>query len=246
MEILKFVAHSKKAIGIALKYGWHPAARYTNMRDVKTFKFNSIGFLDIDWKNYNFKRHVEIAAKLKPKLTIARDVECIFHLDEIIKEAECLLNYSDHVAIVPKDPKLNGRLNELIPSEFLLAYSVPTKYGGTKVTVESFDRPVHLLGGRPDVQRRLADTLKVFSIDCNRFTFDAKFGDYFDGDTFRPHPDGGYENCLKASIKNINPRFPIWISLKPLQAWTFFDCNHCGPPCLKQSDFSPLLLCLCC
>ena len=54
-------------------------------------------------------------------------------------------------------------------------------------------RPVHLLGGRPDVQRRLAELMPVFSIDTNRFTLDAAFGDYFDGEMFRPHPIGGYE-----------------------------------------------------
>jgi len=40
MEILKFVAHSKKVIKVAMESGWHPAARYTNMRDVKTFAFD--------------------------------------------------------------------------------------------------------------------------------------------------------------------------------------------------------------
>ncbi len=204
MEILKFVAHSKKAIGIAKEQGWLPAARYTNMRDVKTFDFRGIGFLDIDWKNYNFEKHLKIAEKYQPRLTMARDIECIFQLDSILKEAESLSKFSTQIAVVPKDPKLNGRLTELIPKEFILGYSVPTRYGGTEVTIESFDRPIHLLGGRPDTQRALANDLIVYSMDCNRFTYDARFGDYFDGETFRPHPVGGYENCLKDSIKNIN------------------------------------------
>jgi hypothetical protein len=88
---------------------------------------------------------------------------------------------------------------------------VPTKYGGTAVSIESFDRPVHLLGGRPDVQRNIAEKLKVYSMDCNRFTFDARFGDYFDGETFRPHPIGGYDTCLTDSIKNINALWQDYI-----------------------------------
>lgn len=204
MEILKFVAHSKKAIELAKEQGWLPAARYTNMRDVKSFDFRDIGFLDIDWKNYSFDKHLEITEKHQPRLTMARDIECIFQLDSILKEAEALSKFSKQVAVVPKDTNLNNRLNELIPKEFILAYSVPTRYGGTEVSIESFDRPVHLLGGRPDTQRDLANHLNVYSIDCNRFTYDARFGDYFDGETFRPHPRGGYENCLKDSIKNIN------------------------------------------
>ncbi|MDL0433836.1 hypothetical protein QPM17_22095 [Marinobacter sp. TBZ242] len=204
MEVFKFIAHSRKAICIAAEHGWYPGARYTNLRDVKTFDFEGVGFLDIDWKNYDFSRHIDAAAQKKPKMTIARDVECIFKLDQILREAEQLALHSDYVAIVPKDPLLNGRISELIPSDYILGYSVPTRYGGTKVSLQSFDRPVHLLGGRPDVQRQLAEKLKVISLDCNRFTFDARFGDYFDGETFRPHPKGGYENCLTESLRNIN------------------------------------------
>jgi len=211
LEILKFVAHSKKVIGIAKEHGWHPAARYTNMRDVKTFRFKKTGFVDIDWKNYCFERHLETVSIHTPKITIARDIECIFQLESILKEAESLLNHSTHVAIVPKDPKLNGRLTELIPNDFILAYSVPTKYGGTSVSIESFDRPVHLLGGRPDIQRVLANNLMVYSMDCNRFTYDAKFGDFFDGEIFRPHIIGGYETCLRDSIKNIST---LWADYK--------------------------------
>lgn len=203
MEVLKFVTHSKKVIDIAQEYGWHPGARYTNLRDIRTSNFSNLGFLDINWKSYNYEKHVEAAAKTAPRLTIARDVECIFSLDKILKEAETLLKYSRHVAIVPKDTLMNSRLSELIPKEFLLAYSVPTQYGGTKVSIESFDRPVHLLGGRPDTQRALARKLNVFSIDCNRFTLDARYGDFFDGSKFRRHPTGGYDRCLKESICNI-------------------------------------------
>lgn len=211
MSILKYVAHSKKAISIASEFGWLPAARYTNLRDIKTFDFHSIGFLDIDWKNYNFEKHLQTAKTSKPKITIARDLECITELESVLSEAEQLSKHCKHVVIVPKDVKLNGKLGKLIPKKYLLGYSVPSKYGKTTVSIDSFDRPVHLLGGRPDVQRKLADCLKVFSIDCNRFTFDAKFGDYFDGETFRPHKLGGYERCLKESVRNINKLWDDYI-----------------------------------
>jgi hypothetical protein len=137
-------------------------------------------------------------------MTVARDVDDIAQLSRTLDEARELLMYADYVVIVPKDLMLRHRIDELIPSEFVLGYSVPTRYGGTSLSPNSFSRPVHLLGGRPDVQRRLADELKVASLDCNRFTLDAAFGDFFDGRAFRPHPTGGYEACLEASIKHIN------------------------------------------
>ena len=109
-----------------------------------------------------------------------------------------------HLRVVPKCPLLESKLNESIPEDFLLGFSVPTRYGGTTLSPsDAFQRPVHLLGGRPDIQRRLAQVMPVFRLDTNRFTLDAAFGDYFDGETFRPHPIGGYKACLADSVKNI-------------------------------------------
>jgi hypothetical protein len=137
-------------------------------------------------------------------MTVARDVDDIGQLSKTLDEARELLMYAEYVVIVPKDPALRYSMDELIPSEFVLGYSVPTRYGGTSLSLDAFSRPVHLLGGRPDIQRQLALQLKVASLDCNRFTLGAAFGDFFDGRSFRPHPIGGYDMCLEASVKHIN------------------------------------------
>jgi len=204
-----FVNHSATVQKIAARHGWLPGARYTNLRDVR--HAGRLGFLDIDWKNYDFKRHLEIASLTKPFLTVARDIEDQKSLRCIIDQAYRLGEHARRVILVPKDPLLASKL-DLLPEEFLLGYSVPSRYGTTTIAPEAFRRPVHLLGGRPDVQRRLATKMPVFSIDANRFTLDASFGDYFDGQTFRPHPKGGYLNCLKASVRNITK---LWASYRP-------------------------------
>jgi len=203
---VKFVTHSFKVANIAVRNGWLPGARYTNLRDAR--KFERLGFLDIDWKHYNFSRHLLAAKVTRPLLTIARDLESVCNLRQTLDEAHELSQFVESVAIVPKDPLLQNSMDELIPPQFILAYSVPTRYGGTKIGLDAFRRPVHLLGGRPDVQRKIAAHLNVISIDCNRFTLDASFGDYFDGSKFKPHPTGGYDNCITSSIKNINK---LWI-----------------------------------
>jgi hypothetical protein len=128
-------------------------------------------------------------------------------LNKVIDQAWELSSYCNYVVIVPKDINMIPHFNDVIPQNFILGYSVPTRYGATPISPDNFKRPVHLLGGRPDVQRKLADNLPVFSFDCNRFTFDVSYGDYFDGSIFRPHPSGGYEKCIEDSIKNINA---IW------------------------------------
>ncbi len=71
----KFVAHNKRVISIAERHGWLPAAKYTNLRDVR--EFDSVGFIDIDWRNYDFSRHLDAVRALRPLMTVARDVEDI-------------------------------------------------------------------------------------------------------------------------------------------------------------------------
>jgi len=202
--MLKFVAHGRRVISLALSEGWRPGARYTNLRDVRHVQFEDIGFLDIDWKNYCFESHLAAAATLRPFITVARDIECMSQIDRVLDEASKLQKHAKRVIVVPKDRRLEGCMHRTIPNEFILGYSVPTRYGGTTIRPEAFEWSVHLLGGRPDAQRRLAEKMPVVSIDCNRFTYDAQYGDYFDGTLFRPHPIGGYETCLRDSIANIN------------------------------------------
>lgn len=199
---LRFITHSFRAASIAVKHGWMPGARYTNLRDTR--RFERLGFLDIAWNEYSFKQHLKAARLTSPLITVARDVDDINELNRTLDEAYELLRYCDKVVVVPKDPQFAGRIDELIPSVFMLGYSVPTRYGATCLPLGAFTRSVHLLGGRPDVQRKLARRLRVASFDCNRFTLDAAFGDYFDGEKFRPHPTGGYDTCLEASVANIN------------------------------------------
>jgi hypothetical protein len=198
----RFVTHSKLVQEIAVSHGWLPAARYTNLRDARTF--GNLGFLDIDWKNYNFRRHVAAAKETRPFITVAKDWEESDDLIELIDQAYTLLKYAQHVVIVPKVKSRSSEIESMIPMDFMFGYSTPSKYGGTEIEPKYFVRPVHLLGGNPAKQLELARHLNVFSFDCNRFTFNAKFGDYFDGSSFRPHPLGGYANCIEDSVKSIN------------------------------------------
>lgn len=210
--VIRFVTHGKSSLVRAIGAGWRAGARYTNLRDIRGLPFMGEGFLDIDWKNYSFERHLDAASKTKPLLTVARDIFSLRQLDSVLKEAERLTAHARFVIVVPKSSGFSGRVNELIPKDFLLGYSVPTSYGATRLLPRDFTRPVHLLGGRPDVQRKLAEFMPVVSLDCNRFTLDAAFGDYFDGRAFRPHPIGGYHKCLDDSLVNIAR---LWVNYAP-------------------------------
>ena len=207
MKPIKYVCFGRSVISIAMRAGWKPGARYTNLRDCR--HVGGPEFLDIDFRSYDFRTHLEVTSIVRPKLTIARDVFEMASLHSTIDQGYQLLEFSEKVAIVPKDVQLASSLEASIPKDFIFGYSVPTRYGGTDIPMSCFRREVHLLGGRPDTQYQLSKSLNVVSLDCNRFAFDARFGDYFDGETFRPHAEGGYENCIEASISNINK---LWAS----------------------------------
>jgi hypothetical protein len=137
--ILKFVTHSKHVGHIAQRFGWLPGARYTNLRDVRSF--DRLGFLDIDWTRYNFDRHLAAAKSTRPLITVARDVERKRDLSSILDQADKLAEYAERVIIVPKDPKLVREMNYVIPKKFILGFSVPSKYGETKISPSAFRRP---------------------------------------------------------------------------------------------------------
>jgi ribosomal protein S18 acetylase RimI-like enzyme len=199
----RVMCHGRPTLRLAQRLGWLPGARYTNLRDLRGF--NRVGLIDVDWVHYDFARHLRAVKATRPLLTIARDITDARNLDETLSQASELAQWADHVVVVPKDTSLRETLTDRIPESFLLGYSVPTLYGATRLPLKAFRRRrVHLLGGRPDVQLRLARHLNVFSLDGNRITYDAQFGDCFAGNRFTPHPTGGYYECIRDSLILVN------------------------------------------
>lgn len=212
MTVAKFINYGERILLQIGDAGWWPGARYTNLRTVK--RFNRIGFLDIDWKNYCFDTHLAAAKKTKPVITVARDVMNLSMIGQVREETVELKKHANFVIVVPKDPGTKEDFWDHFPFEVLQGYSVPTKYGGTTVESSVFNGPVHLLGGNPLVQRKLARQLNVVSLDNNRITVDAQFGKFFDGKKSVRHPKTGkfFDTCIHASISAIND---IWGDYSP-------------------------------
>lgn len=228
--VVRCVNHSRRVHSIARRFGWLPGARYTNLRDIRDV--DRVGLLDIDWQRYDFHKHLAAVKAVRPLLTVALDITHRRQLGRVLDQALQLAEYGPGVIIVPKATSLGPDLQQLIPDRFVLGYSVPTRYGGTRIPIECFgSRPIHLLGGRPDVQRRLAERLNIISLDCNRFTLDAGFGDYFDGTTFRRHPRGGYERCIRDSLRNINQ---LWRRYAHQGTGFLRIGDHCAPSCFFE------------
>jgi uncharacterized protein DUF6610 len=199
------MCHGRPTLKIAAAFGWLPGARYTNLRNLRGC--DQVGLIDIDWEHYDFERHLAAVRDVRPHLTVARDVIDCEALADTLEQAWELSRWASKVIIVPKDVRLTPLLTEVIPPQFLLGYSVPTRYGATLIPLEAFGRrPVHLLGGRPDVQQAIARKLQVYSFDGNRITLDAAFGKYFTGTGFCRHPARGkfYHKCIRASLESID------------------------------------------
>jgi len=128
-----------------------------------------IYFADQNWKNPDRERYMAELAKHRPAMATVLDWEQPEQLNKVLDWAEEAAQYVEYVLIIPKVlggiKTLPRRING---TDVILAYSVPTRYGGTFVPVWEFGGwPVHLLGGSPHKQMEMAHYLNVVSVDGN-------------------------------------------------------------------------------
>lgn len=141
-------------------------------------------FIDNNYHKYDHERHKAVLARHRPKYATVRDImsrqQCrdagveYYDFDQIMTWAEELSEYAEHIIVIPKIDVIDN-----IPKDYVLGYSVPTKYGGTQMPTSLFaGRPIHLLGGSWDSQLRYLTALRddVVSIDFNHLHYVARFG----------------------------------------------------------------------
>ena len=155
-------------VKIAYEAGWKLGVR----SDKYHYPGYKLAFVDVDYKKPDFEKHLARVAKEQPMFATVPDLseEKVDKYDimRAINQAEQLKDYCQTVFIVPKLP---GQI-ELIPKEYAIAYSVPTRYGGAHYPLwELNGRKVHLLGGSPHAQQKLYQYLRgesaVISADGN-------------------------------------------------------------------------------
>jgi hypothetical protein len=151
---------AKIAIDAGFKYGARLPARGLHFPPY---------FADQDWKNPDRERYMAELKKHRPTMATVLDLECESQRAEVLGWAEEAAQYVEYVLLVPKVIGIIKSLPRRVESaDVVLAYSVPTRYGGTFVpTWEFADWPVHLLGGSPHKQLEMAYYLNVVSADGN-------------------------------------------------------------------------------
>jgi hypothetical protein len=152
---------------------------------------HKVVFVDNDFKDYNPAHHLEVIKLTQPKYATVRDYmsrdQCgkagiaFYELAQVLDWAAELEQYAEHVIVIPKVDVLDQ-----IPEQYILGYSVPTKYGGTPLPVDAFKgRRVHLLGGGWKAQLAHMAALgdDVVSLDNNHLTLIGEsWGQFYDPD----------------------------------------------------------------
>lgn len=140
-------------------------------------------FADQNWKNPDRTAYMAALALHRPALATVLDWEMPEQRNEVLGWAEEAAQYVDHVLIIPKcQEAVDGMPRRIGGKNVILAYSVPTSYGGCPLPIMALAGwPVHLLGGNPLKQRTLAKYghWDVVSLDGNYVQRKAlHWGDY--------------------------------------------------------------------
>ncbi len=198
-----------KLVEIAIKNGMKYGIQLPNKVYGKPY------FADQDWKNPNRVAYMKSLEFHKPNLATVLDLERSNQLNEVLDWAEEASQYVETVLIIPKiggiikyiPPKINGK-------EITLAYSVPTGYGKTLVSISEFKNwKVHILGGKPSDQfafwHKMSKHCEIASVDGNYFRMKAtRFCEYWESPG-RWIPDGrktkkdAYLSVFEKSVKNL-------------------------------------------
>lgn len=157
---------------IAVEAGWRYGAQLPNT------VYQPVWFADQNWKKPNLSRYAAAIAEHRPHTATVLDWEREEQFDEVMQWAELVAPFVSRLVLIPKVP---GRVSDIPDSicgkPVILGYSVPTSFGGTTCGIWEFgDRPVHLLGGSPQAQRRISRYLRVVSIDGNMAGQQARKG----------------------------------------------------------------------
>jgi hypothetical protein len=131
--------------------------------------YHPIVFADQDWKQPNREAYMRALAEHQPRMATVLDLEQPEQLPEVLSWAEEAAQWAQQVLIIPKySGAIDSLPRRIGRAEVVLAYSVPTAFGGTSVPLWEFTGwPVHLLGGSPHRQMELSCYLNVVSADGN-------------------------------------------------------------------------------
>lgn len=129
--------------------------------------------IDINWKRYDWGKYLEILKVHKPIMAMVADYELPEQKETMLKQVQDLRDLG--ILRIMVCPKFDNAIAD-IPSDCVIAISVPSKYAGyIPPMAQLAGKKVHLLGGSPVKQREYFMKINgaggaVISIDGNSHT----------------------------------------------------------------------------
>lgn len=162
-ELIYCAGKNKTFEAIALAAGFQLGAQ------LPCTTYHPIVFADQNWKKPDRAVYMKALEQHRPRIATVLDLERHDQLEEVLDWAEEAAQYVSRVLIIPKySGAVDGLPRRIGDADVILAYSVPTRFGGTEVPIwEFYGWPVHLLGGSPHSQMKLTRYLDVVSVDGN-------------------------------------------------------------------------------
>lgn len=209
MDLIYCAGGNTRLARIAIDEGFLYGARSDDIRELRCD-----GLVDIDWRRYDWRRHLNAITLHRPRYAVAPDVLSLREVPRVLRLAQQIADCSARPVIVPKVPGVV----RYIPREFLVGVSVPTTYAGFLPPIaELVGREVHLLGGSPRQQRELwlhycTEGVNVVSADANCHSKASDFGSYWDGKQWCDR-DRGWIGKYEAFRRSCQGIVRMWTAL---------------------------------
>lgn len=161
--------------------------------------YHPVYFADQDWKKPNRVAYMAALAQHRPHMATVLDLEQPEQLADVLAWAEDAAAFVQQVLIIPKYCGAVDQIPRQISGKpVVLAYSVPTQFGGADVPIWEFvGWPVHLLGGSPHRQMELSRYLTVVSTDGNMANKMAHRGRFW---SLEKGPKGHWRNLREIGV----------------------------------------------
>lgn len=192
-ELIYCAGKNQRYAETAIAAGYHYGAQ------LPCTTYGPVWFADQNWKRPHRSRYMAALSTHRPTMATVLDLEHSNQRDEVLSWAEEAAQYVQRVLIIPKYSGAVDRLPRRIGgADVILAYSVPTKFGGTEVPTWEFGGwPVHLLGGSPHRQMLLTHYLNVVSVDGNMAQQQSHRGRFWSA---TKGPNGHWRQLREAGI----------------------------------------------
>ncbi|GCE45175.1 hypothetical protein EI42_03149 [Thermosporothrix hazakensis] len=189
IDLIYCAGGNKRLQEVALDEGW-----LLGLRSDSSLSPFPQQFVDVDYKNPDFLRHISVVQHYRPKYATVPDLPesgtQATDIMRVLRQRDLLAPYCGTVFVVPK---LHIQVLAL-PADVAIGYSVPSSYGGARYPVSALaGRKIHLLGGSPRKQmeayKALAPIATVTSVDGNYGQKMAvRFARYWADGRWHDHP----------------------------------------------------------